>query len=126
MGGAANGIIGLLETVESDMTKTLAALMAEEENAAAEHDRMSKETEIERTMKEQDAAYKVKESKQLDKTTSENTDDRSAVQVELDALTQYLSKIQEQCIAKAEAYSERVRRREADCRIEAGIGRTGE
>ena len=69
-------------------------------------------TEIERTAKEQDAAYKVKESKQLDKTTSENIDDRSAVQAVLDALMQFLSKIQEQCIAKAKVYSERVRRRE--------------
>merc|ERR1712129_538957 len=40
--GAASGIVGLLETVESDMTKTLAALMTEEETAAAEYDRMSK------------------------------------------------------------------------------------
>ena len=56
----------------------------------------------------------MKKSKQLDKTTSENNDDRSAVQVELDALMGYLSKTQEQCIAKAEAYSERVRRRDAE------------
>merc|ERR1719215_2095726 len=96
------------------MIKNLAALMTEEENAAAEYDRMSKENEIERTTKEQDVSYKVKESKQLDKTSSESTADRSAVQVELDANTEYLSRIQEQCIAKAEAYSERVRRREAE------------
>merc|ERR1719330_816992 len=71
--GAATGIIGLPETVESDMTKTLAALMAEEEAAAAEYDRMSKGNEIERNTKEQSVKYKEKESKQLDKTTSENT-----------------------------------------------------
>merc|ERR1712113_236152 len=75
---------------------------------------MSKENEIERTSKEQDVSYKAKESKQLDKTTSENTADRSSVQAELDAIMEYLSKIQEQCIAKAEAYSERARRREAE------------
>merc|ERR1740139_408835 len=75
---------------------------------------MSKENEIERTMKQQDVKYKVKESKQLDKTTAENTADRSAVQAELDAIMEYLSKIEEQCIAKAEAYSERASRREAE------------
>ena len=51
----------------------------------------------------------MKKSKQLDKTTSENTDDRSAVQVELDALMKYLSKIQEQGIAKSPALQAVVR-----------------
>merc|ERR1719410_2610214 len=96
------------------MTKTLAALMTEEETAAAAYNRVSKENEIERTSKQQDVAYKAKESKQLDKTTSENTADRSAVQAELDAIMEYLSKMQEECVATAEAYSERARRREAE------------
>jgi len=112
--GAAGGIISLLETVESDMTKTLAALMTQEETAASEYDRMSKKNEIEKATKDQSVLYKVKESKQLDKSTSENNADRSAVQAELDAVSGYLAKIEEQCIAKPEAYSERVRRREAE------------
>ena len=45
----------------------------------------------------------VEESKQLDKTLSENTADQSAVQVVLDALRKYPSKIEEQGIPKAEA-----------------------
>merc|ERR1740129_2524526 len=100
--GAASGIVGLLETIESDMTKTLAALMVDEEDSAAEYDRMSKGNEIERTSKEQSVKYKLKESKQLDKSTSENNADRSAVQAELDAVLEYLAKIEEQCIEKAE------------------------
>merc|ERR1712194_647072 len=112
--GAATGIVGLLETIESDMTKTLAALVADEETSAAEYDRMSKENEIERTTKDQSVKYKMKESKQLDETTSENSADRSTVQAELDAVLEYLSKIEEQCIAKAETYSERARRHQAE------------
>merc|ERR1712029_282725 len=77
-------------------------------------DRMSKGNEIERTAKEQSVKYKLKESKQLDETTSENTADRSTVQAELDAVLEYLSKIEEQCIAKAETYSERARRHQAE------------
>jgi len=112
--GAAGGIISLLETVESDMTKMLAALMTEEENAAAEYDSMSKKNEVQKAAMTQDVKYKVRESKQLDKTTSENTADRSAVQAELDAILEYLAKIEEQCIEKAETYSERKGRREAE------------
>merc|ERR1711920_727991 len=72
------------------------------------------ENEIERTSKTQSVKYKLKESKQLDKATSENNADRSAVQAELDAVLEYLAKIQEQCIAKAETYSERARRHQAE------------
>jgi len=112
--GAAGGIISLLEVCESDMTKMLAALVTQEETAAAEFDRMSKSNEIEKTSKDQDVAYKNRESKRLDKSTSENTADRSGVQSELDAVLEYLAKIQEQCIEKAETYAERSRRREAE------------
>jgi len=112
--GAASGIIGLLETVESDMTKTLAALMTQEESAAAEYESMTKKNEIERASMIQDVKYKVKDFKQLDQTVHENTADRSAVQAELDAILEYWAKIQEQCVEKAETYSERKRRRQEE------------
>merc|ERR1719469_1827232 len=92
----------------------LAALVTQEETAAAEFDRMGKSNEIEKTAKDQDVAYKVRKSKRLDKSTSENTADRSGVQSELDAVLQYLAKIEEQCVEKAETYAERARRREAE------------
>merc|ERR1719323_3053725 len=56
--GAAGGIISLLEVVESDMTKMLAALVTQEETAASEYAQMSKENEIEKTTKDQDVSYK--------------------------------------------------------------------
>merc|ERR1719491_678629 len=65
-------------------------------------------------MKNQDVKYKTKASKDLDKTIAENSADRAGVQAEFDAITEYLARIEEQCIAKPEAYSERSRRREAE------------
>jgi len=112
--GAGGGIIGLLETIESDMTKTIASLESEEESAASDYDTMTRRNEIDRATKEQDVKYKAKESKELDKTAAENTADRTNVQAELDAILEYLGKIEEQCIAKPEAYAERARRREAE------------
>merc|ERR1712190_90993 len=112
--GAASGIIGLLETVESDMTKTIASLDSEEESAVGDYESLTSKNEIDRSTKEQDVKYKTKESKELDKSTAESTADRTGVQAELDAILEYLAKIEEQCIAKPEAYSERVRRRDAE------------
>merc|ERR1719414_2228061 len=44
--GAAGGIISLLETVESDMTKMLVSLMYQEESAVAEYERLTRKNEI--------------------------------------------------------------------------------
>merc|ERR1719174_594559 len=84
--GAGGGIIGLLEVCESDFTKGLAEMTAAEDSAASEYDKLTKENEIEKATKTQDAKYKTKESKGLDKETAEATADRSTEQEELDAV----------------------------------------
>merc|ERR1719199_1056815 len=93
--GAGSGIIGLLEVCESDFSKGLAEMTAAEETAVAEYDRTSKENAITKATKEQDAKYKSKEAKGLDKETAEATADRAGVQDELDAVNQYYKGIKE-------------------------------
>jgi chromosome segregation ATPase len=112
--GASSSIISLLEVVESDITKTLASLTSEEETAIAEYESETKKNEIDRTTKEQDVKYKTKESKDLDKATAENTADRSVVESELDTVNELLAKLEKRCVAKAETYEERKRRREEE------------
>jgi len=112
--GAASGIIGMLEVVESDFSKGLAEIISVEEAAVAAYEKQTKENEITKTTKEQDVKYKSKESKSLAKAAAENTADREGLQTELDAVLDYWVKIQEQCIAKVEPYEERKKRREAE------------
>merc|ERR1719201_2735465 len=112
--GAGGGIISMLEVIESDFSKGLAELIAVEEEAAAEYEKVTKENEIAKTTKEQDVKYKTKESKALAKSAAELTSDREGLQTELDAVLDYWAKITEQCIAKAEPYEERKKRREAE------------
>jgi len=72
---------------------------------------LSKANEIEKATKSQDAKYKTKEAKGLAKSTAEANGDRSTVQSELDAVNEYYTGIKGRCIAKAETYAERVKRR---------------
>merc|ERR1719362_418321 len=112
--GGGAGIIGLIEVVESDFSKGLLEMTSTEEDAQATYDQETKDNEIEKTTKEQDIKYKTEEAAGLKKAIAEATSDKSGVQEELDAVKEYLKTIEDRCIAKAEPYEERVRRREAE------------
>jgi len=112
--GTGSSIISLLEVCEADFSKNLAQITSDEDLAASQHEQASKDNEIEKTAKEQDAKYKQKESNDLDKTSGELSADRSSVQAELDAVLEYLSKIESECIEKAETYATRKARHEAE------------
>jgi len=112
--GAGEGIVGMLEVIESDFTKGLAEMNAAEQSAQSEFDNESRSNEISKTTKEQSVKYKTKEYKGLDQSIAEATSDRSTTQEELDSIVQYLGKLDDMCVAKAEPYSERKRRREEE------------
>merc|ERR1712003_347619 len=112
--GAAGGIVGLLEVCESDFSKSLAEMLTTEETAAAAYEQETKENALAKTTKEQDAKYKEKEAVQLAKSSAESASDRKGVQAELDAVLEYLAKLEDRCTAKAESYSDRKAAREAE------------
>merc|ERR1719327_2180103 len=112
--GAGSGIIGLLEVCESDFTKGLTEMTAEEETAAADYEAYVKEDEIATVKKQQDVKYKTKEAAGLDKAVTELSTDLSAVTDELSAVLKGLDKLEDMCVAKAEPYAERKARRESE------------
>merc|ERR1719335_1261624 len=112
--GASSGIINLLEVCESDVSRGLAEATAAEEDAQLEYDTQTKDNEITTTTKTQDAKYKTKEAKDLDKAVADASSDRSGVQEELDAVNKYLDDLHGMCDEKVESYAERKERREAE------------
>jgi len=112
--GASSGIIGLLEVCESDFSKALTEMTAAEEAAQNQYDAQTKENEITKATKDQDVKYKTKEANGLDKGVAEYSSDKSGVETELSAVNEYLAQLEGRCIAKAETYSERKARREAE------------
>jgi len=112
--GAGSSIIGLLEVCEADFSKDLAQTTSDEESAVAQYEQQTKDNEIEKTTKDQAVKYKTKESKNLDQYVAELSTDRTGVREELDAVLEYLAKIEDRCIAKAETYASRKARRAAE------------
>jgi hypothetical protein len=112
--GAATGIVGLLEVVESDFSKSLVEMTASEESAASTYDQETKANALVKATKEKDVEYKSKEATGLDKAVSEASSDRSTVQDEHDAVVEYLGKLEDMCVAKPDTYAERKRRRDSE------------
>ena len=124
--GAGQGVVGLLEVVESDFSKGLAEQIATEESSAAAYDKETKENEIETASKQQDVKYKKQESASLDKAVSEDSSDRSGVQEELDAVLDVLRTLHGECdellgftgqakrYDMTESYKEKTARRDAE------------
>jgi hypothetical protein len=112
--GAAGGIIGLLEVAESDFSKLLAEVEADEDAAEKEFVKMVKDSKVAKAKKTTALKYAVKEKAQIEKTLTELKDDESAQQEGVDAALDYQSDIKKECVAKPETYEERVARRTAE------------
>jgi len=112
--GAATGVIGMLEVVESDFSKGLAEMTAVEDAAAAQYHMETQKNAVTKKMKEQDVKYKTKEYMGLDKAVTEHSADREGAQEELDASLEALQKLKDMCVAKPESYADRAARREAE------------
>merc|ERR1719277_1282205 len=112
--GAAGGIVGMLEVIEADFTKGLAEAESAESSALKEYEDTTKQNEVEKAAKDQDVSYQTKEAAGLDKAVTEVTADRATTQSELDAVQEYLTKLEAMCVAKPETYAERADRRAAE------------
>merc|ERR1712183_87728 len=112
--GAGGSIIDILEVVESDFTKNLAAEETQEADAISVYEKTTQDNKLATTMKSQDVKYKTQEYAGLDKSISELSGDRDTTNTELSAVLEYYAKIKDRCIAKPETYEERKARREAE------------
>merc|ERR1719446_495875 len=84
--GAGSGIVGMLEVIESDFTKTITEMVAAEQMAADTFEKEAKEAAVAKTSKEQDVKYKTKAFTDLDKKVGTLTSERSGVEDELTAV----------------------------------------
>jgi len=110
--GAAGGIIGMLEVVESDFSKGIAEMTSSEESAAAEYTAATNENNIAKSTKEQDVKFKTAEYVSYEKTISDIQSDTSGVKSELDAVLEYFSSLKKDCIAAPSSYEDRKKRRD--------------
>merc|ERR1719393_898777 len=105
--GAASGIIGMLEVVESDFTKSLAEGTAKEAMAVEEYEKLTQDNKIATTEKTTAAKYKNKDKKETEEMLVSLKEDKVTVDKEYAAVMEYWEQLQPMCIAKPEPYAER-------------------
>jgi len=110
--GAATGIIGMLEVIESDFSKMLAQATAGEDQAEREYDALTQDNKVATATKTTAVEYKEKDGKETASLLAGYESDRGVAQEELDAILEYWEKLQPMCVAKAEPYAERKKRRD--------------
>jgi len=113
-GGAATGIIGMLEVAESDMTKMLSEGQAAEDEMQKQYEIVSEDNRIAKAKKETEAKYSAKDKKETTALLADTKEDLGVSQEELSAILEYWEKLQPQCVAKPEPYEERKKRREKE------------
>merc|ERR1719487_1060121 len=112
--GAATGIIGMLEVIESDFTKSLADGSAAEAMAIEAYEKLTQHNKIATTEKSTAVEYKTKDQKETEAMLEGLKEDKVSAEKEYAAIMEYWEKLQPMCIAKPEPYAERKRRREAE------------
>jgi len=112
--GAATGIIGMLEVIESDFTKSLADGTAAEAMAVEAYEKLTQDNKIATTEKSTAVEYKTKDQKETESMLECLKEDKASAEKEYAAIMEYWEKLQPMCIAKPEPYAERKKRREAE------------
>merc|ERR1719324_1737973 len=112
--GAAGGIIGMLEVVESDFSKNLAEGTAAEAMAVEAYEKLTQDNKIATTEKTTAVKYKGKDKKETEEMLVSLKEDKATVEKEYAAVMEYWEELQGMCIAKPEPYEERKKRREAE------------
>jgi len=113
-GGAAGGIMEILEMAESDFASGLSKAQTEESDSQAEYDAATKENEVEQAALETEVKFKTKEFKALEKTISQLSSDRDSLTTEQAAVLEFDAKLRDRCVAEPESYAEIKRRRDAE------------
>lgn len=118
LGGAkqdsAGGIIGMLDTMAGEFTKTVAEVTATENEQAKAFEEMKKENFDSKTAKETEIIKSENEIGSLDITLGHTEEDKTLVVKELKAVEKYAEKLKPTCEGRVMSYAERKAKRDAE------------
>merc|ERR1719387_302550 len=118
LGGAkkdsAGGILGILDVMAGEFTKTVAELQATEAEAVEAYKEMKKTTFDSKTAKETEIISSQNEIGSMDITIGHTSEDLKLTKKELAAIAEYVEKLKPTCEGRVMSYAERKAKRDAE------------
>jgi len=108
---ASQGVIGMLEVIESDFARLESETKAAEATDQKEYDEFIAESKIAKTEKSTMIEHKTAEAQDKRQELQEKTADLQGTQKELDASLAYFEKLRPSCVDAGVSYEDRVQRR---------------
>jgi len=109
-----NGIVSMLEVIESDFGRSLAQAESMETSRAEEHDSMTQQNKLTEVQKAADQKFKSKTSADLDKAVMDLSADTETAKEELAAVMTYQESLTKQCFDGGMSHEERKAQREEE------------
>merc|ERR1740138_488766 len=112
--GAATGIVGMLEVVESDFAKQLAEMRVAESTAAEDFKKEGEDMKLEKTRKEQDVKYKTEAHQRLAADLTDVQSDADSAQSVLDDAKEYAETVKSKCTVTPMSFEEKKAKRQQE------------
>jgi len=113
-GGAANGVVGMLEVILSDFARLQAETTADEKQAANEYDEFMADSKADGEAKHKEEFDKSLLKDQKEHELKGTKKDLAATQEELDAALKYYGELKPQCLEVHVSYEERAAKRKEE------------
>merc|ERR1719486_922816 len=104
----------MLEVIESDFARLLAETTADEQEAAAEYEKLSSESSEDKALKETDSKSKTGEKTRKESALASAQKDLASTKEELSAAMDYYAKLKPSCVDAGISYEERVAKRKEE------------
>jgi antitoxin component HigA of HigAB toxin-antitoxin module len=114
MGGAAGGVVGMLEVIESDFARLEADTKASEASAQKEYDEFMTDSQVDKTKKSTDIEHKTAKKQDEEQALTTKRSDLEGTQKELDAALAYFDKLKPSCVDAGVSFEDRVARRKEE------------
>merc|ERR1719265_2519085 len=114
MGGAAGGVVGMIEVIQSDFARLEAETSAAEAEAAKEYDEFMTDSKVDKVQKTSDIEHQSESKQSQEQELQEKKVDLEGTQKELDAAMAYYDKLKPTCVSSGPSYEDKVAARKAE------------